>query len=153
HGPRLLAPQADRRRLDRPRTRPQDAAAPRRPGAAGAPGPGRAGARPRRQPDGREPRPPDLRLHRVAGLPRRRGATVGDGELLRHLLRGCRRRLARNVNAHHHEAVMNPYRLPQSVVPSRYDLRLEPDLAAARFAGEARITLTVRETVAEIVLN
>ena len=48
---------------------------------------------------------------------------------------------------------MNPYRLPRSVIPARYDLRLEPDLAAARFEGSVRIAVAVREPVAEIVLN
>ncbi len=48
---------------------------------------------------------------------------------------------------------MNPYRLPQSVIPSRYDLRLEPDLASARFDGEMHVALAVHEPVAEIVLN
>ena len=36
---------------------------------------------------------------------------------------------------------MNPYRLPQTVIPSRYDVRLEPDFDTARFAGEVRIML------------
>ena len=31
------------------------------------------------------------------------------------------------------------YRLPRTVVPSRYDLVLEPDLAAATFAGTVAI--------------
>jgi puromycin-sensitive aminopeptidase len=48
---------------------------------------------------------------------------------------------------------MDPYRLPRTVVPSRYDLRLEPDLAAATFAGRAEITVTVNEPVEVIVLN
>jgi puromycin-sensitive aminopeptidase len=48
---------------------------------------------------------------------------------------------------------MNPYRLPRSVVPSRYDLRLEPDLAAATVRGEVTIALTVQEATREIVLN
>src|SRR5205814_1646841 len=48
---------------------------------------------------------------------------------------------------------MDPYRLPTTVVPSRYDLRLEPDLAAATFVGRAEIQLDVRAAVAEIVLN
>jgi puromycin-sensitive aminopeptidase len=47
----------------------------------------------------------------------------------------------------------NPYRLPQHVVPTRYDLRLEPDLTTFTFQGKATITLTVRETTSEIVFN
>ena len=45
------------------------------------------------------------------------------------------------------------HRLPTSVVPSRYDIRLEPDLDAATFAGEETVTITVAESVTEIVLN
>jgi puromycin-sensitive aminopeptidase len=45
------------------------------------------------------------------------------------------------------------YRLPTSVVPIRYDLRLEPDLDAATFTGEESITVTVKEPVNEVVLN
>jgi len=45
------------------------------------------------------------------------------------------------------------YRLPTSVVPKRYDLRLEPDLATATFSGEAVITVEVETTLSEIVLN
>jgi puromycin-sensitive aminopeptidase len=45
------------------------------------------------------------------------------------------------------------YRLPQTVVPSRYDLRLEPDLASATYSGEETVTITVREPVDEILLN
>jgi puromycin-sensitive aminopeptidase len=47
----------------------------------------------------------------------------------------------------------SPYRLPQTVVPSRYDLTFEPDLEAASFEGLARIRLTVGEATARIVLN
>lgn len=47
----------------------------------------------------------------------------------------------------------NPYRLPQHVAPTRYDLRLEPDLTAFTFQGTETITLTVRETTSEIVFN
>jgi puromycin-sensitive aminopeptidase len=45
------------------------------------------------------------------------------------------------------------YRLPTSVVPTRYDLRLEPDLESATFAGTVAITVTVKEPVTEMVLN
>ena len=45
------------------------------------------------------------------------------------------------------------YRLPRSVVPSRYRLTLVPDLAAATFAGEVAIDVTVDEPVTTIVLN
>jgi puromycin-sensitive aminopeptidase len=45
------------------------------------------------------------------------------------------------------------YRLPATVVPTRYDIRLEPDLEAAAFSGEETIAVTVREPVQEVVLN
>jgi puromycin-sensitive aminopeptidase len=45
------------------------------------------------------------------------------------------------------------YRLPRTVVPSRYDLTLEPDLAEATFAGSEVVTVAVEEPVDEIVLN
>jgi puromycin-sensitive aminopeptidase len=48
---------------------------------------------------------------------------------------------------------VDPYRLPRTVVPTRYDLRLEPDLASATFTGEETITVSVRAPTAEIVLN
>jgi puromycin-sensitive aminopeptidase len=48
---------------------------------------------------------------------------------------------------------LDPYRLPRHVVPVRYDLRLEPDLAAAGFAGQETITLRVRQSTSEIVFN
>ena len=48
---------------------------------------------------------------------------------------------------------MNPYRLPQTVIPSRYDLRLEPDFVTARFTGEVRIAIEVLRPVVHIVLN
>ncbi len=48
---------------------------------------------------------------------------------------------------------MTDYRLPTTVVPTRYDIRLEPDLDAATFAGEETITVTVREPVTEVVLS
>jgi puromycin-sensitive aminopeptidase len=45
------------------------------------------------------------------------------------------------------------YRLPRTVVPTRYDLTLEPDLDAGTFDGTVQATLEVREPVTEIVLN
>jgi puromycin-sensitive aminopeptidase len=47
----------------------------------------------------------------------------------------------------------NPYRLPRSVVPERYELTLEPDLQRARFDGEVVVSATVAEPTSEIVLN
>lgn len=48
---------------------------------------------------------------------------------------------------------MDPYRLPRHAVPSRYDLRLEPDLTTLSFRGEETVTLTVAEPTDAIVLN
>jgi puromycin-sensitive aminopeptidase len=45
------------------------------------------------------------------------------------------------------------HRLPTDVVPSRYDLRLAPDLAAATFDGDVRITATAARAVGQVVLN
>jgi puromycin-sensitive aminopeptidase len=47
----------------------------------------------------------------------------------------------------------NPYRLPLHVIPTRYDLKLEPDLSTFTFQGEETVLLTVREATSEIVLN
>ena len=48
---------------------------------------------------------------------------------------------------------MNPYRLPRAVVPSRYDIRLEPDLTTFTFTGTETVAVTVGEPVADIWLN
>jgi puromycin-sensitive aminopeptidase len=48
---------------------------------------------------------------------------------------------------------VDPYRLPRTVVPSRYDLRLEPDLTTLTFAGVETIAVSIAEPVNEIVLN
>ncbi len=48
---------------------------------------------------------------------------------------------------------LDPYRLPKHVLPTRYDLTLEPDLAAARFVGQETITLMVHQPTSEIILN
>lgn len=49
--------------------------------------------------------------------------------------------------------VLDPYRLPRHVVPIRYDLRLEPDLTSASFAGQETITVRVHRPTSDIVLN
>ncbi|HKA55052.1 MAG TPA: hypothetical protein VKJ47_15465, partial [Candidatus Binatia bacterium] len=45
------------------------------------------------------------------------------------------------------------YRLPETVRPERYEIRLTPDLTACTFAGEETVFVNVREPVTEIVLN
>lgn len=47
----------------------------------------------------------------------------------------------------------DPDRLPRTVVPSRYDLLLEPDLGAGTFKGSVCICVDVAEEVDEILLN
>ena len=48
---------------------------------------------------------------------------------------------------------MDPHRLPRQVLPIRYDLRLEPDLATSMFVGEEIVTVSVHEPTAEIIVN
>jgi puromycin-sensitive aminopeptidase len=45
------------------------------------------------------------------------------------------------------------YRLPETVRPERYEIRLTPDLTACTFAGEETVLVNVREPVTEIALN
>ncbi len=45
------------------------------------------------------------------------------------------------------------YRLPRNVLPSRYELTLEPDLDNAAFQGREVIDVEITEPVGEIVLN
>src|SRR5947207_8099797 len=49
--------------------------------------------------------------------------------------------------------LLNPYRLPRTVAPSRYDIRLEPDLTTFTFTGTETVAITVAEPVSEIWLN
>ena len=48
---------------------------------------------------------------------------------------------------------LDPYRLPRHSVPERYDLSLEPDLAAGTFVGSVSISITTQEAADELVLN
>ena len=52
-----------------------------------------------------------------------------------------------------HAVSDNPYRLPQTVVPSCYRLVLEPDLAGATFAGTVSIDVTAVDDVESVALN
>ncbi len=48
---------------------------------------------------------------------------------------------------------LDPYRLPRTTVPLRYDLVLEPDLESATFHGTVEITVTTSEPSPYLVLN
>ena len=48
---------------------------------------------------------------------------------------------------------MNPFRLPNTVIPMRYDLRLEPDLTTYTFTGRETVALSVMEATSEVVFN
>ncbi|MCU1391982.1 MAG: putative Peptidase rane alanine aminopeptidase [Ilumatobacteraceae bacterium] len=48
---------------------------------------------------------------------------------------------------------LDPYRLPRAVLPRHYAVTLEPELAAATFAGSITITADVVEAAEQIVLN
>src|SRR6266508_2718524 len=46
-----------------------------------------------------------------------------------------------------------PYRLPTTVTPERYEIRLTPDLSNWTFAGEQKVLIRVVEPVREIFCN
>ena len=46
-----------------------------------------------------------------------------------------------------------PYRLPTNVAPERYEIKLAPDLSAAKFTGEERIVVQVLEPVQQVIVN
>jgi puromycin-sensitive aminopeptidase len=48
---------------------------------------------------------------------------------------------------------MDPYRLPRHILPTHYDIRLEPDLMTETFDGDVSISLRVLHPASEIVLN
>jgi aminopeptidase N len=45
------------------------------------------------------------------------------------------------------------YRLPTSVIPQRYELKLTPDLTRWTFAGQEKISVTITEPARDILLN
>src|SRR5690242_16478814 len=47
----------------------------------------------------------------------------------------------------------NQGRLPKTVLPQRYEVRIEPDLEKAAFSGDETVTLEVRQPVRQIVLH
>jgi len=47
----------------------------------------------------------------------------------------------------------DPYRLPRHIIPTRYDLRLEPDLNQAVFYGQETVTVTVTQRTTTILMN
>lgn len=47
----------------------------------------------------------------------------------------------------------NPFRLPRTVIPTRYEITLEPDLEKASFTGSVAIEVDVVEEVSEVWLN
>ena len=48
---------------------------------------------------------------------------------------------------------VDPYRLPRHVVPTRYDLQLEPNFKTATFSGKETVAMTITQPTAEILLN
>ena len=51
------------------------------------------------------------------------------------------------------DKALDSHRLPRTVIPTRYDLRLTPDLTTFTFDGEETIAVTVTEPTAEVWLN
>ncbi len=47
----------------------------------------------------------------------------------------------------------NPFRLPRTVTPKRYDLTISPDLRSRSFVGRVTVTLDVHEPLAQLVCN
>jgi puromycin-sensitive aminopeptidase len=50
-------------------------------------------------------------------------------------------------------AKQKPYRLPTTVAPERYEIRLTPDLSRATFAGEEKVLIQILEPVRQITVN
>src|ERR671918_2357212 len=50
-------------------------------------------------------------------------------------------------------AKQKPYRLPTTVAPERYEIRLTPDLSRATFAGEEKVVIQIVEPARQIIVN
>ena len=48
---------------------------------------------------------------------------------------------------------LDAYRLPRTVLPTRYVLTLAPDIAAATFSGQGSVAVEILESVDEVVFN
>ena len=46
-----------------------------------------------------------------------------------------------------------PYRLPITVIPERYEIKLGPDFSAATFAGEEKVLIQIVEPVRQVIVN
>ena len=46
-----------------------------------------------------------------------------------------------------------PYRLPITVIPERYEIKLAPDFSAATFAGEEKVLIQIVEPVRQVIVN
>src|SRR5262245_10387411 len=46
-----------------------------------------------------------------------------------------------------------PYRLPITVIPGHYEIKLAPDLSTATFAGEEKVLIQIVEPVRQIIVN
>ncbi|WP_051062853.1 M1 family metallopeptidase [Ilumatobacter nonamiensis] len=51
------------------------------------------------------------------------------------------------------DSTPDPHRLPSTVLPSRYDVRIRPSLDDASFSGHVRIALDVQRPTSTVVLN
>ncbi len=57
------------------------------------------------------------------------------------------------VMNHDETHALDPFRLPRHVIPTRYELRLEPDLSTATFTGQETVTLTITHPTTTVVFN
>jgi len=61
--------------------------------------------------------------------------------------------LSRTTNVRSPRPMSNPFRLPSTIIPTRYDLEIWPDLEGTTFEGSVLISVQVTERCSQIVLN